>query len=66
MSIEESQKMFNILTSNCKLQTDNSYISDNGRIIWTSSDHYKTANSYNVERSSVKKKTTKKTTSRKK
>ena len=66
MSIEESKMIFDKLISNCTLQTNGSYISSEGRIIWTSIEGYKTANSSNTKGTFTKKKIVKKTTKKKK
>lgn len=60
MNSDESKLIFDILISNCVLQSNGSYLSNEGRLIWTSIEGYKSANSSNLKGTFVKKKTTKK------
>lgn len=54
LSPEESKRRFDNLISDCEKQINNSYISENGRVIWDSIESYKSFNSSLVSRIKVK------------
>lgn len=62
---EESKAVLERLLSGCTLQPNGSYISENGGIIWLSSDAYMTAHTSQVK-ASARKSSPKKTTKKKK
>lgn len=47
---EESKQIFDTLISNCTLQPNGSYESTEGRVIWTSNETYKIANSSTISK----------------
>ncbi len=54
--IHSNNLIFDALIFNCTLQKDGSYISNNGRIIWSNQDIYKVANTSLVKFEKKKKK----------